>query len=280
MQNELIETISKYLVGRMTYDFPAVADLKPFLTIKTYKGRVEKVDIVPKEQVKLSHDCKKALVEKRFGYELKKELLSCLDQFEVVIGKAPFVHDSDEFLVEPPRGVLGYQNETLRSRIDQIRMAIQNELSAIKKRLEDDAKYLAINLQDYDKQNHKTEVLRNVEIGRCHLVISKLYRTFEPEDWYSPERMHQALHLVATGNGEFFTVTYEVFWDNKSVHHTSMEGYMAEFEKDPMREFSKPIKRLAKEALFVAKLKLQEAGGVLTPAQKQEVRFFAGINLN
>ncbi|EPR7484046.1 hypothetical protein ACU8KO_002671 [Vibrio alginolyticus] len=280
MQNELNSTLSKYLVGRMTYDFPAVADLIPHLQIKTHKGRVEKVDIVPKEQVKLSHECKEALVSTRFGYELKDELLGCLDQFEVVIGKAPFVHDSDEFLVEPPSGVLGYQNETLRSRIDQIRMAIQSELSAIKKRLQNDAKYLAINLRDYDKQNYQTEVLRSVEVGRCRLVISKLYRTFEPEDWYNPERMHQALHLVATGNGEFFTVTYEVFWDCKSVHHTSMEGYMTEFEKDPMSEFAKPIKRLAKEALFVARLKLQQAGGVLTPEQKQEVRLFAGIKLH
>lgn len=278
MENQLNFLITQYLTSRMNGMYSPVAQFIPDLTIKLFRERVEKIDFIPRETVKLNNNAKLALVSCIFRGELLNNLLDNLDCFEVTIGKHMLVHDSDEISVEPGIGKFGYP-QWLSDDLNRVTMAIQQKISFFKEQLERDAKYLAINLGALKKNHGQKEVLRSITHGRCTLVISKETRHFESEDYYNSDRLLAALDMVATASGDLYTVCYDVYWDGKLAHNTAMEGYMTKSGISPLKACTKSIYRMAKEAMFCARIKLQSKGDVKTAEEKQSDKLFACLNL-
>ena len=127
MENQLNFLITQYLTSRMNGMYSPVAQFIPDLTIKLFRERVEKIDFIPRETVKLNNNAKLALVSCIFRGELLNNLLDNLDCFEVTIGKHMLVHDSDEISVEPGIGKFGYP-QWLSDDLNRVTMAIQQKI--------------------------------------------------------------------------------------------------------------------------------------------------------
>lgn len=268
-------SIARFIEDRIKTNYSNLAELASFVSFETDDaGQLFVFDFVPKNKVKLSSHGKYSLISELFSGESLWTLLDNIDDFDLIVGKNSVVQANDEIFCRPV-----VTNTPISSLIPEVSRVLKAKIATVRNELEAAAKQLANNLYIHNSNHGETHMLRTIKHGRCVLEIRKLHLQYEVEDYATFDRELLSLQKLYQGDGELFTICFELKWDGETVQHTALEGFIMDLGENPLALYKRAVRMQIDNVMFCARSKLISCGKVLSKDAKQDRAFFGSLNI-
>ncbi|PNV69321.1 hypothetical protein [Vibrio cholerae] len=268
-------SIARFIEDRFKTNYTNLSELASFVKFEADDiGQVFAFDFVPVNKVKLSSIGKYSLISELFTGVNLWTLLDNIDDFDLIVGKNSVVPADDDIYCRPV-----VTNTPISYLIPEVSRVLKAKIAKVRNELEAAAKQLANNLYIHNSRHGETHILRTIKHGRCELQIRKVHLDYEIEDYASFDRELLSLQKIYQGDGELFTMCFELKWDGESVQHTALEGFIMDLGKKPLALYKRAVRMQIDNVMLCARSKLISSGKILSRDVKQDRAFFGSLNI-